>query len=96
MTRRPKPRVTVTVDPDLLSAIDRYIDEHQETGINRSAVVNEALRLWFREQRRQALVEQYSAPRSEEELAEAADWANIRAAAFASFARRYDEKELTT
>jgi hypothetical protein len=95
MASRTKPRVTITVDPDLLTAVDRYVEDHQETGTDRSGVVDEALRLWCREQLRQALVAQYSAPRSEEELAEAADWARIREAANANFGRRYGERELT-
>ena len=93
MGKRSKPRVTVTVDPDLLTAVDRYVDEHQEAGADRSGVIDEALRLWCRKRLRQALVEQYSAPRSEEELAEAADWTKIRAVALTKFGRRNDERE---
>jgi metal-responsive CopG/Arc/MetJ family transcriptional regulator len=95
MASRTKPRVTITVDPDLLTAVDRYVEDHQETGTDRSGVVDEALRLWCREQLRQALVAQYSAPRSEEELAEAADWARIREAATVDLIRRYDEPDGT-
>jgi hypothetical protein len=93
MATRMKPRVTVTVDPDALSAVDRFVEEHRETGADRSGVFDEALRLWRREQRRLALIEQYSGPQSEEELAEVADWARIRDAAAVDFIRRYDEPE---
>ena len=95
MVKRSKPRVTVTVDPDLLTAVDSYVAEHHETGVDRSGVVDDALRLWCREQLRRALVEQYSGPQSAEELAEAADWARIRDAASVDFIHRYDERERT-
>jgi Arc/MetJ-type ribon-helix-helix transcriptional regulator len=90
---RTKPRVTVTLDPELLTAIDHYVSEHQGEGVDRSGVVSEALRLWWREQLRQELRAQYLAPRSEEELVEAADWARIRAAAADDLMRTYDERE---
>jgi Arc/MetJ-type ribon-helix-helix transcriptional regulator len=93
MTRRTRPRVTVTLDQDLLAAVDRYVEEHQEAGADRSGVVDEALRLWCREQLRQDLRTQYLAPRSEEELTEAAGWAKIREVAGADLVRRYDERE---
>ena len=93
MAHRTKPRVTVTLDPDLLSAVDRYVDEHQAEGVDRSGVLDEALRLWCRERLRQAMRAQYLAPGSEAELAEGAAWARIRDVAGADFVRRYDEHE---
>jgi hypothetical protein len=85
--------VTITVDPDLLTTVDQYVDEHEAEGIDRSGVVDEALRLWCREQLRQALRAQYLAPRSEEEIAEVAAWAAIREAATDDLFRRHEEAE---
>ena len=93
MVSRTKPRVTITVNPEFLIEVDRFVHEHQDAGVDRSGVFDEALRLWRREQRRLAMIEQYSAPRSEEELAEAADWARIRAAAFTTFGRRNHDSD---
>ena len=93
MATRTRPRVTITLDSDALSAVDRYVEEHRDAGADRSGVFDDALRLWRREQRRLAFIEQYSAPRSDEELAEAADWARIRDAAAVANMRRYDEQE---
>ncbi len=93
MAQRTKPRVTVTLDPDLLAVVDHYVQEHQTDGVDRSGVVTEALRLWYREQLRQAMRVQFLAPRSEAELAEQAAWENIRAAAADDFVRRYDDRE---
>ena len=43
MNSSPKQRISVTIDADLLDAIDRYAD-------NRSAAVEEGLRLWQKQQ----------------------------------------------
>jgi hypothetical protein len=85
--------VTVTLDPGLLSVVDRYVQEHQSEGVDRSRVVAEALRLWYRERLREAMRAQFLAPRSEEELAEQAAWATIRGAVGEEFIRRYDEQK---
>ncbi len=55
--------------------------------------MREALRLWYREQLRQAMRAQYLTPQSEEVLAEGAAWAEIRDVAGADFVRRYDEHD---
>ncbi len=78
MVQRVRPRITVTVDPDMLEEVDAYIQEH--AGTDRSRVVDEALRCWYAQVLREALARQHSAPKSPEELAERADWKRIRAA----------------
>lgn len=93
MAQRTKPRVTVTLNPGLLSVVDRYVQEHQSEGVDRSGVVAEALQLWYRERLRDAMRAQFLAPRSEEELAEQAAWATIRDTASKDFVHRYDEHE---
>jgi hypothetical protein len=91
MAQRTKPRVTVTLDPGLLAAVDRYVQEHQGEGVDRSGVVAEALRLWHRERLRDAMRAQFLVPRSEEELAEQGAWGRIHGAAGEEFVRRYTE-----
>ncbi|HUX86815.1 MAG TPA: ribbon-helix-helix domain-containing protein [Chloroflexota bacterium] len=77
MVQRTRPRITVTVDPDMLEAIDTYIQEH--AGLDRSQVVDEALRTWYAQILHEALARQHAAPKSAEELAERAVWKHIRA-----------------
>jgi Arc/MetJ-type ribon-helix-helix transcriptional regulator len=81
MARRNRPRITVTVDPDMLDEVDAYIEEHE--GVDRSEVVDEALRLWYARILEDALTRQHAAPKSPEELAERAAWKRIRAAQLA-------------
>jgi Arc/MetJ-type ribon-helix-helix transcriptional regulator len=41
---RRRPKVTATLDPELLAAVDAHVAAHPE--LDRSAVLDEALRLW--------------------------------------------------
>ena len=77
MARRTRPRITITVDPDILEEIDAYIQEH--SGMDRSRIVDEALRCWYAQALHEALVRQHSAPKSPEELEERLAWKRIRA-----------------
>ena len=56
---RQRVRVSATLDPDLAQAIDAYVAAH--AGLNRSAVINEALRLWYAGQQEAAMAAQYAA-----------------------------------
>jgi len=78
VTRRTGVGMTVTVDPDVLEAIDAYIEQH--AGLDRSQVVDEALRAWYMGVIHESLVRQHAAPRSVEEQNERAAWKRIRAA----------------
>jgi metal-responsive CopG/Arc/MetJ family transcriptional regulator len=78
MAQRIRPRITVTVDPDMLEEIDTYVQEHE--GMDRSQVLDEALRCWYARILHEALVRQHAATKSAEELEERADWKHIRAA----------------
>jgi len=62
-----KRRVSVTIDADLLDAIDQLSD-------NRSAVIEEALRLW-QAQQIQAQLRQFYQNRSQGDRQEEAAWA---------------------
>jgi metal-responsive CopG/Arc/MetJ family transcriptional regulator len=72
-------KVGATLDPELVAAVDRYVDEHP--GRDRSSVIDEALQLWYARQQDEAMERQLLAPRSATERREAAAWARIRAAA---------------
>ncbi len=87
MSQRTKPRITVTIDPDMLEEVDTYIQEH--TGTDRSQVVGEALRCWYSLVLHEALIRQHSAPKSVEELEEHEAWRRVRAAQIERLGRKY-------
>jgi len=75
---RNRVRVSVTVDPDLLGAVDQFVGEHSET--DRSKVFDEALTLWCAKQQLEGVKELYrggDAPEDEWE-----DWKAIQRAAY--------------
>ena len=62
--------IAISMPPDLFKALERA---SKKTGRSRSAVLQEALRLWLRQQQQAALVRQYeggyrSHPESPEEI----------------------------
>ncbi len=80
-------KVGATLDPDLMAAVDRFVDEHP--GRDRSSVIDEALQLWYAAQQDEAMERQFSAPRSRKEIEERAAWKAIQGAAAARiFAKR--------
>ena len=73
-----KEKVTVSLDPRLVNAIDQEVRAHHAD--SRSAVVEEALRLWRMKQHRQAIeqgVESYYQSRSLKEKQEDQTWAQF-------------------
>lgn len=82
---RTKPRaarrvkIGATLDPDLVAAVERYIRDHP--GVGRSAVIDDALRLWYARQQELALEAQYRAPSSDRVSAELRSWSAVRKAA---------------
>lgn len=66
VSSRLRAKVSITVDPTLLKCVDDYVKTHP--GIDRSKVFQEALYLWQTRQQEQAMVEQYLAAPSNEEL----------------------------
>jgi Arc/MetJ-type ribon-helix-helix transcriptional regulator len=72
-------KVGATLDPELVAAVDRYVDEHP--GSDRSGVIDEALRLWYARRQDEAMERQFSAPRSRREIEEREAWKPIQAAA---------------
>ncbi len=57
---RRRPKVTATIDPDLLAAVDAHVAAHPDD--DRSAVIDAALRLWRAKQLELAIERQFSEP----------------------------------
>lgn len=72
-------KVGATLDPELVAAVDRYVGAHPD--VDRSKVIDEALRLWYAQQQDLAMERALRAPRSARERSEAEDWRAIRGAA---------------
>ena len=73
-----KEKVTVSIDPDLVHAVDQEVRAHHVG--SRSAVVEEALRLWQVEQQRRAIeqgTEAYYRSRSQKEQREDRTWTRL-------------------
>lgn len=71
-------KFSATVDAELLETVDRYVEEHDT--INRSMIIDEALRLWTARERERAIEQQIRAPQSEQEQLERAAWRELRRA----------------
>lgn len=72
-------KVGATLDPALVAAVDRYVEEHP--GTDRSGVIDDALRLWYARRQEEAMVRQFTAPRSRREQQEHEAWKAIQAVA---------------
>jgi Arc/MetJ-type ribon-helix-helix transcriptional regulator len=87
---RRRPKVTVTLDPDLLAAVDAYVAAHPDQ--DRSAIIDEALRLWRARQIERAMEAQFAeldgVPRSERKA-----WNALRDAAAERQLRSPDQQE---
>ena len=83
-------KISLTIDPVLLQAIDEFVAEHPTS--NRSRVVEDALRLWQSRQLEQALEAQYAEPLTEEQEREMAAWRHIRRAAAQRMIIRDDDR----
>jgi metal-responsive CopG/Arc/MetJ family transcriptional regulator len=64
-------KVTLTLPDDLLTVVDRYVDEH--AGATRSGVCAEALRDWLRA-KQEAEIAAYYLSQTDEERTEDAAW----------------------
>lgn len=84
---RIRAKISVTVDPALLKAVDAYAAAHD--GLDRSKVIDLALMRWYAEQQEEAIAAQHRAPVDEELGRELEDWRAIRRAAAA---RRLDSR----
>lgn len=59
-TRRRRVKISATLDPELLDGVDAYISAHP--GVDRSSVIDEALRLWLAEEQDRAMEAQFDGP----------------------------------
>jgi hypothetical protein len=75
---RRRTKISITVDPALLNAVDRYVLRHPD--LDRSKVMESALQNWYRVRQDEAMVEQFSAAEPPEE-SERRGWRQIRRAA---------------
>jgi Arc/MetJ-type ribon-helix-helix transcriptional regulator len=75
---RKRVKVGATLDPSLVSAVDAYVTDNP--GTDRSAVIDDALRLWHERQQERAMERQLREDASRYG-AERADWKRVRQAA---------------
>jgi hypothetical protein len=75
---RRRPKITATLDPDLLARVDAYVAAHPE--LDRSAVIDEALRLWCARKLELAMEAQFSVP-DNVDPGERQGWDELRRAA---------------
>ena len=89
---RRRVRVSATLDPQLVRAVDAYVAAHE--GLDRSAVLDEALRLWYARQQEEAIAAQYApaGPDDEPPADEWATWKAIQAAAGARVSGQGEEE----
>jgi hypothetical protein len=78
ISSRRRAKVSITVDPALLNAVDRYVQRHAD--LDRSKVMESALQNWYRVRQDEAMIEQFSSPEPLEEIEHQA-WRQIRRAA---------------
>ncbi len=83
---RRRAKVSVTVDPALLNAVDSFIQRHE--GMNRSKVMDSALTSWYAAGQEEAMVEQFTPPEPTGVQTEREAWKRIRRAAATRKLRR--------
>ncbi len=75
---RKRVKVGATLDPGLVSAVDAYVTDNP--GTDRSAVIDDALRLWHERQQERAMERQLREDASRYG-AERVDWQRVRQSA---------------
>jgi Arc/MetJ-type ribon-helix-helix transcriptional regulator len=78
---RRRVKISATLDPDLLRAVDRFVQASPH--YTRSRAIEDALQLWWKQELDRQMAAQYEAPSSDAERDELADWRHIRRAAAA-------------
>ncbi len=80
-------KVGATLDPELVAAVDAHVARHP--GLDRSAVIDEALRLWHEREQGAAMQRQLREDAKRYDDPERVAWRRIRdAAAARTFSRR--------
>lgn len=77
--QRRRTKISVTVDPHLMTAVDTFVVENP--GTDRGRVIDDALALWLAHQQEQAMEAQFAELTTETEQAERAAWRRIQDAA---------------
>jgi Arc/MetJ-type ribon-helix-helix transcriptional regulator len=72
-------KISATLDPTLLQAVDRFVQESPH--YSRSRVIEDALQLWSKQQLERQMEAQYAPQPSDAEPDEWEDWRHIRRAA---------------
>jgi hypothetical protein len=75
---RRRAKISVTLDPALLNAIDLYVQRHAD--LDRSKVMESALQHWYRGRQDDAMIAQFSRPDPVESSGQGS-WRRIRRAA---------------
>ncbi len=76
-SQRHRVKVSVTVEPALLNAVDEFVARHE--GSDRSKVFDDALYLWYAHKQDEEIAAQHRAPQSPAEQEELAAWRRIQA-----------------
>jgi hypothetical protein len=77
-TRLRREKVSITIDPALLKAVDLYVQRHKD--LDRSKVMDAALGQWYAARQDEAMAEQF-AEQPTEDSAERKAWRTVRRAA---------------
>ena len=72
-------KVSVTLDPWLLGAVDGFVQSHP--GQDRSKVIDQALHQWYAQQQDHAMEAQFAGPDADSIGAERKAWRSIRRSA---------------
>ncbi len=83
---RRRVKVSVTVNPALLEAVDLYVQRHEQ--LDRSKVIDAALAQWYAARQDEAMAQQFAEPQKQSP-GEVTGWRRIRRAAAA---RRLNRK----
>ncbi len=88
MAERRRVKVSVTVDPELLEAVDAFVEAHPDH--DRSKVFDEALYLWYSRRQAEEIEAQVAATESPAEKEDREAWRRIRAEAAGRVFQRDD------
>ncbi len=75
---RRRAKISVTLDPALLNAVDLYVQSQPD--LDRSKVMEAALQQWYRARQDDAMIDQFSGPETVDR-SEQQNWRRIRRAA---------------
>ncbi len=78
-TTRRRVKIGATLDRDLVAAVDAYVTKNP--GVDRSAVIDDALRLWHERQQEAAMERQLREDASRHDDVEHVGWRRVRDAA---------------